>query len=92
MGLLLSINHLLNFLAPAFVLGALMPFLGRWMGFAAAWPARWWQQSLLHALLGWAVLLAGLWLGGRDAMMASYGALVLASGTLQWALALRRRG
>ncbi|MES2608646.1 MAG: hypothetical protein V4679_00325 [Pseudomonadota bacterium] len=40
----------------------------------------------MHAGLGVAVLLAGLWFGGRDAMMLTYGALVLVAGTAQWGM------
>ncbi len=86
MGLLLSINHLLNFAAPAVVLALLMPLWGRWMGAGAIRPHGYLRQCAVHAGLGVAVLLAGLWFGGRDAMMLTYGALVLVAGTAQWGM------
>lgn len=90
MGLLLSVNHLFNFLLPALVLALFMPLLGRWTGSPASWPQGWWRQCLLHLVLGMAVLLAGLWIGGRDGMVATYGALVLTAATVQWLLGMRR--
>ncbi len=86
MGLLLSINHLFNFAAPALVLALLMPLLGRWVGAGATRPRRYMGQCAVHALLGLAVLGAGLWVGGRDGMMLTYGALVLVAGTVQWGM------
>jgi len=91
MGLLLSVNHLLNFLAPALALALAVPLAGRWTGSPVAWPRGYWRQCLLHLLLGLAALTAGIWLGGRDSMMASYAALVLVTATTQWGMALVRR-
>lgn len=76
--------HLANFVLPALALAVLMPLAGRWLigQSAMSWPRR----MLCHAAAGLAVLLAGLWVQGHDGRMATYGALVLVAGTLEWAL------
>ena len=85
MGPLDSLNHLLNFLAPAFWMALFMAMLGplvlrgpRGLGRGAQW--------LLDFAVCSAVLLAGLWITGRDGKMLTYGALVLACATCQWVL------
>ena len=90
MGFLLSVNHLLNFRAPALALALCLPLAGRWTGQAAAAPQRFWRQVLLHLVLGLAVLGAGVWIGGRDGMVATYAALVLVGATVQCMLGMRR--
>ena len=77
MGPLDSLNHLLNFLAPAFWMALFMAMLGplvlrssRGLGRSTQW--------LLDFAVCSAVLLAGLWITGRDGKMLTYGALVLA--------------
>ncbi len=68
MGPLDSLNHLLNFLAPAFWMALFMAMLGplvlrgpRGLGRGAQW--------LLDFAVCSAVLLAGLWITGRDGKM-----------------------
>ncbi len=80
MGPLDSLNHLLNFLAPAFWMALFMAMLGplvlrgpRGLGRSAQW--------LLDFAVCSAVLLAGLWITGRDGKMLTYGALVVACAT-----------
>jgi hypothetical protein len=84
-------NHLLNFAAPALVVGLLTALAGRWVGRAAR-QQRWWLPVLFNSAAGLAALLAGLWFFGHDGKMASYGALVLACATSQWLTARAWRG
>ncbi|MEN9888287.1 MAG: hypothetical protein RL559_324 [Pseudomonadota bacterium] len=81
--------HLTNFVLPALAMAVFMPLAGRWvMGPAGvAWPRR----VLCHALAGVAVLVLGLWLFGEDGRMATFCALVLVAGSLEWALHLAGR-
>jgi hypothetical protein len=80
--------HLAGFLAPAAFLALTLP--------AACWlllrstrqRTPLWAQAALVFVASTAVLAAGLWWFGRDGKMATYGAMVLAAGTLQW-LAVR---
>ncbi len=78
--------HTLNFAAPAFGMAVLM------LGFNAvlnrqALPKRpAVAQFAVNLGVGLAVLSLGLWIFGRDGMMATYGALVLFVATSQWAL------
>jgi hypothetical protein len=90
MGLLDSLNHVLNFIAPAVVVGVLLaygaPFLNKNMAVAHARYA----QAAINSVAGIVALSVGLWLFGRDGKMASYGAMVVATATSQWFLCLRR--
>jgi hypothetical protein len=83
----LLILHLLNFVLPALAMALFMPWAGRWvMGpgrHRVLWHMAW------HALVGVLVLTAGLVLQNNDGTMATYGALALVAGSLEWLL---RRG
>jgi hypothetical protein len=84
MGPLDTLNHLLNFLAPALVLGLAValvaPFFMRKLR-----PTRGWLlQGALNSLAGLAALVAGLWVFGNDGKMASYALLVVLVATSQW--------
>ena len=81
MGPLDSLNHLLNFLAPAFWMAAAMAVLGRLVLLLRAAVLGRGLQWLVDYGVGALVLLAGLWLTGRDGKMATYAALVLACAT-----------
>jgi hypothetical protein len=78
------IGHFANFVAPAIGVAVLL-----W-GMPRLWPkarvGRWAPRRELLALcvLGTGVLLAGLFVFGRDGKMLSYTALVLAQGSLAW--------
>lgn len=76
--------HLAGFLAPAAFLALALP-LATWLVLRSS-RARmplWGQAALVFAGSA-AVLAAGLWWFGRDGKMATYGAMVLAAGALQW--------
>ena len=89
MGPLDTFNHLLNFVAPAAVLALLLVPMARLLMPKPAPALSWWAQAAIVFIVGCAVLVAGLWLQGRDGKMSTYAALVLASATCQWLL---RRG
>lgn len=89
MDLLAALNHLLNFAAPAAVLALLLVLGSRIFIRNSAPTIVWWAQAAIVFVVGCAVLLAGLWLLGRDGKVLTYAALVLASATCQWLL---RRG
>lgn len=80
------VNHLLNFLAPAAFLAALLA-LGARLCWRQGTPLlQLWEQVLLNFVLG-AVVLAGclVW-WERDGRLATYALLVLAMGSCQWVM------
>ncbi|WP_198082923.1 hypothetical protein [Variovorax sp. E3] len=88
MDLLDLFNHLLNFVAPAAFMALVLVFAGRYLGGRRAGVPRWWLQWALTFLAGVGVSVIGLVVSGRDGMMATYAALVVVCGTVQW-LAMR---
>jgi hypothetical protein len=85
------IDHLLNFIAPALAVALVLALLARWMfGRDAAAPG-FWVQLAINFLAGVAALSAGLWYFGRDGKMATYAALVLVCGSVQWLWAMGSR-
>ena len=85
MSLTALIDHLANFVAPALFLALALGLGGRLvMGTGAALAL--WKQMAINFVAGVAVLAGGLAYFGRDGMMATYAALVLVCGTLQWLL------
>lgn len=88
MDLLALINHLLNFVAPAAFLALVLVLAGRFLGGGRAGVPRWWAQWVLTFAAGVGVSVLGLLVFGRDGAMATYTALVVVCGTVQW-LAMR---
>ncbi len=81
-----TFNHLINFAAPACAVALLMPVFGRLVSARKhAGPGYWYQSGVIF-VVGMLVLLAGLWLGGRDARVATYAILVLLCATTEWAM------
>lgn len=80
------VDHLLNFVAPAFAVGFLTALLGRVAMRKSAKAPAWWIQGAINFIVGTTVLVAGLVVFGRDGKMTSYAALVLACATSQWLL------
>ncbi|MBC7618002.1 MAG: hypothetical protein H7293_03245, partial [Candidatus Saccharibacteria bacterium] len=79
MGLLDTLNHLVDFLAPALVvalvLALLGPFLMRKRPGAQTFPA----QVAINFVAGAVALVVGLWFFGNDGKMATYAAMLLLS-------------
>lgn len=88
MDLLALLNHLLNFTAPAAFVALVLVLAARFLGGRGAGAGRWWVQWAFTFAAGVLVLLGGLVLFGRDGAMATYTALVVVCGTVQW-LAMR---
>jgi hypothetical protein len=76
--------HVLNFGLPALAMALLMPWMGRWLMGAGGWPMG--RRMGLHALLGTAVLVAGLVLQGHDGKMSTYLVLVLVAASAEWTM------
>jgi hypothetical protein len=85
MGPLDLLNHLLNFVAPACVVGFLLALAARWLHPGRSRHA-FMVQVGSNVAAGLLALIAGLVLFGRDGKMASYAALVVLSATSQWLL------
>ena len=89
MGFIATLNHLLNFVAPALALAIFMPVFARLTAGGKASNCSFSLQSGVNFVACVAVLMAGLWLGGRDGKMLTYAAMVLVCASAQWAM--RRR-
>ena len=92
MDFLAALNHLLNFAAPAAALALVLVLAGRVFVRNSAQSIAWWAQAAIVFVVGCAVLLAGLWLLGRDGKLLTYAALVLACASCQWVLVRGWRG
>jgi len=76
--------HGLAFVAPAVCVAALLAVFSGVVGARRADRKRIVANFGVNALVGLGVLTAGLMFFGRDGKMASYAALVVASGLTQW--------
>lgn len=81
------IDHLLNFVAPAFFMALILVLAARWLLRRQAGSPGFWAQLAINFIAGVAVLAIGLGYFGRDGKMATYAALVVVCGTVQWFLA-----
>ena len=81
-----SVNHLLNFLAPAFFLALGLTICARVLKQNKAGAQSFIAQVAINFILGVAVLLLSLWLFSRDGKMLAYAALVCTSACCQWVL------
>ena len=78
--------HLLNFIAPALFVAGLVLLGCHFLLKKIASSTAKWTQFAINSVFGVVVLTGGLVLFGRDGKMATYAALVLAQGTVQWLL------
>ena len=76
--------HLANFVLPALALGLVLAVLAPVFTRNRLVARTLIAQAAINSVAGVLVLVAGLVLFGNDGKMATYGALVLASGTAQW--------
>ena len=86
MGLIASVNHLLNFVAPAFFMALGLALCARIFKQKKPGAQSFIAQVAINFILGVAVLLASLWLFSRDGKMLGYAALVCTSACCQWVL------
>ena len=84
MGVLDAMWHLLNFLAPAFVVGVAAAFLAKLLWWRALKSVSPWRMATWAVLASSLALVAGLLLTGRDGKMATYGAMVLMCALALW--------
>ena len=84
MGPLDALNHLLNLLLPALVLGVLSAGLSKLLWRSALKPVAWRRLAAWSCGSALLALLAGLVVSGRDGRMATYVAMVVASATALW--------
>ena len=79
--------HLLNFAAPALVVGLLTALAARIFMKKRPLTQSLYAQAAINFIVCLLVLVGGLWVFGRDGKMATYAALVLACATSQWWMA-----
>ncbi len=81
-----ALNHLLNFVLPALVVGPLAAALAKAVWRSELHAMRWWRLALWATGASVLSLFGGLVVFGRDGVMATYGAMVVASAlALMWA-------
>ena len=92
MGLIDLLNHLLNFVLPAVMVGLVVALFARFFMKKMA-PARAaLAQAAINSIAGALAFGVALWFFGRDGKMASYGAMVLVVASCQWVCAKGWRG
>jgi hypothetical protein len=86
MGLLATLNHLLNFVAPALWVALLVPVAARVFIKNNAVALSLYAQAAINFIVSVVALALGLWFFGRDGKMATYAAMALSSASAQWGL------
>ena len=89
MGPLDQLNHLINFVAPAIAVGALLAVLGPFVGGKKPSAPGLVAQVAMNCIAGALALGLGLWFFGRDGKVASYAAMLVCC-ALSQGLSLRR--
>ncbi|MDZ7937637.1 MAG: hypothetical protein U5M53_04895 [Rhodoferax sp.] len=84
MGLLDLTFHLLNFAAPALVVGVLVALVSPFLYRKRAVARNRYAQAAINFVVGLLALTAALVFFGHDGKMAGYAALVLAVASSQW--------
>ncbi len=84
MGLLDLLNHLLNFVAPAGVVGVLLALIAPLVYRKVALAHRLSTQIAINFIVGLAALAGGMVFFGHDGKMATYAAMVVACAASQW--------
>ncbi len=80
------VDHLLNFIAPAFFMAVTLAIATALLMKKRSGTPALWAQAAINFIAGVVVLAAGLAYFGRDGMIATYAALVFVCGTGQWLL------
>lgn len=86
MGVFDALNHLFNFMLPAFAVALLTTLMAQWI-WRKQPPARntpLGAKIAINFIASFAVLVLGLALLGRDGEMLTYGAMVIVVATSQW--------
>ncbi|MBS0428392.1 MAG: hypothetical protein JSR41_14040 [Proteobacteria bacterium] len=78
------LNHLFNFVLPALAVALMLALGARLLMKKGAGAPGLWVQVAINFVAGVVVLLAGLVVTGRDGRIATYAALVVVCGTVQW--------
>ncbi|MEY4344900.1 MAG: hypothetical protein RL032_732 [Pseudomonadota bacterium] len=78
------LNHLLNLVAPALVVGVVVAYAAPVFNRNWAVARVQYAQAAINMVAGMVALLAGLVFFGRDGKMASYGLMVLLIASAQW--------
>ena len=86
------LDHVLNLIAPALVVGLLVAALAPVLMKKSHPHHSWLVQSAINSGAGVLVLLAGLVIFGRDGKMATYAAMVLVCANSQWLASKAWRG
>jgi len=84
MGPLDLLNHVLNFVAPAFWVAVLLTLAARLLMEKRAAAVLWRTQVAINFAVAVLALALGLWIFERDGKMATYSAMLLACATSQW--------
>jgi len=84
MGILGFLNHLLNFLLPALVVGGLLAATAPLVIRKARSPHGWLKQTVINSVVCVLALGIGLVVFGHDGKMLTYAAMVLACASSQW--------
>jgi ABC-type enterochelin transport system permease subunit len=92
MNLIGLLDHLLNFIAPAMVVGLLVAATAPMLMKNTSPNHSWLTQSAINCVAGVLVLLGGLVVFGHDGKMATYAAMVLACASSQWIASKAWRG
>lgn len=74
-----ALNHLINFLLPALVVGPIAAALAKAVWRSDLRAVRWRRMALWATLASVLSLVGGLIIFGRDGVMATYGAMVISS-------------
>ncbi|MDO8448881.1 MAG: hypothetical protein Q7T10_08745 [Rhodoferax sp.] len=86
MGPLDLLNHLLNFVAPAFFVAVLVTLSARIFMRKSPAAHALWAQSAINFIVCVAMLALGLWFFGRDGKMLTYLGMALLCATSQWVM------
>jgi len=86
MGLPDLLNHLLNFIAPAFWVALVVTLVALFFMKKQAVAGVLIRSIAINFVVCCLVLLTGLWLFGRDGKMSTYAAMTLLCATSQWVL------
>lgn len=84
--------HLLNFFAPALVVGAVTASGAKLVWWRSLRSVRWQRLAVWSVAACALTLVAGLWLFGHDGRMATYGAMVTVCALAVWWAGFGLRG